>query len=194
MKIFDYPNHELTIALPEILLIPEYKNVIDNDSSENKNKAFSKFKYVFLMHDFMSPYREYDDDNRLNACRLDCSELSDEELSAPDVIALCKKHQAIMNSNRVLRTINSMYQSVDKLNVYFDTIDFTKIVESGARKGTLLHDPKQLLDVIGKAGILVETLKELKKQAIDELANPVDVRGSDDKLGFFAAQHAKQAD
>ncbi len=181
MKIFDYTNYTLTLHMPEILLVREFKQVLDKDKSKEKEKAFSIFQYGFLVKDFKSPYKDYTEDERITEALKDTG-LTEATLKEEYVKEFLFKYQQILDSNRILRMISSVYRTLDELEIYFKTVNFTEKVEHGARKGTLLYDPLDLLKTIKEVKTLIDTIKHLEQQAREELSKEdVGIRGDDDE-------------
>jgi hypothetical protein len=183
MKIFEYDNFNLTLAMPEILLVSEFKAVVDSDKSKDKQKAFRIFQYCFLLKDFRSPYKDYSEAERYKASQKDAG-LTDKEVTSDLVVSCMRAYDQILNSNKMLTTIRSMYNAIDKLNDYFNTINFTEKVDSGARKGTLLHSPTEFQKVIKDAKYMLDTIRHLESMIKEELAQETAVRG-DQEMGWI---------
>lgn len=186
MKIFVYDNYKLTLNTPEILLVPEFKKIWDLDKSEDKSKAFEVFTYAYLMEDFRSPFRNYTDEERHQEAK-NASGLRQRKIEAKTTERLLSRYRELMEQNKILSMISSMYKSLDKLKVYFETINFEEKVESGARKGTHLYSPTELIKVIKEAKFLMETIKHLEEQAREELAEDTVTKGGHE-IGWIMEQ------
>ena len=74
MKVFVYNNAsgELELNEPEILLIKEFEGLWEKGRNKCKEdptgvrrlRAFREFKYIFLMLDWLSPYSQFDEQER----------------------------------------------------------------------------------------------------------------------------------
>ena len=56
MKLFDFDKTNKLLLLPEVINIPEFKDVYDRDESKSKYKAYSEFCYIYYVHSYASPY------------------------------------------------------------------------------------------------------------------------------------------
>jgi hypothetical protein len=178
MEIFLYKNNKLVLNVPEILLIPEFEVI------NNKPKSIDYFKYIFLMINWRSPYKDYEQEIRHRES-LKSSNLKSEDITT-DVLVCMGKYKEIIDSNSVISLLRGMTASVHKFEKYFDNIDFTTKVESGARKGTMLYDPMEYLNVMKRAKDIFDSIKQLSKTLEEELQQKDhSVRGADNDIGYF---------
>jgi hypothetical protein len=58
MNVFNYDNlnKSLEINEPEILLIREFKALLDKDKTKDKEQATKELTYIYLALDWKSPY------------------------------------------------------------------------------------------------------------------------------------------
>jgi hypothetical protein len=54
--LYDNLNRQLELNEPEILLIKEFKALLDRDKTKHKDKAFRELTYIYLALDWKSPY------------------------------------------------------------------------------------------------------------------------------------------
>lgn len=184
MKIFEYKNFNLSLNLPEILLIPEFKAVLDFDKSKDKEQSFKIFTYGYLLIDWNSPFREYSDEDRKREALLS-AELTEKNVENEMVSSFINKYNEIINSNRIIRYIKSTWESIDKLEEYCKKVDLLETVESGARRGSLVHNVNDYRNTIMKMPDLIKTAKELRDQLKEEMGGDEEAaRGNVDK-GYF---------
>ena len=188
-SIFLYDNSTGTITLNvhEILLIKEFATLYDpkrnkckeDPKGEHRLKAWREFKYIFLMLDFKSPYLEYIEQDRHEASMSD-SGLSEEEWNDLDFRAACRKYIEIKDSSRILSLIKTAFRTLEKMRVFFDTIEFTDVDGNGK----YLNDPKKILESIGQIGKMNDYLKELEiNYKKDQMASSTKFRG-DAEIGL----------
>jgi len=177
LKVFSFENFELTLNLPELLLIPEFKQILDMDFTAEKTRAFRFFTYAYLRYDWQSPYSMYVDEEEKSTAAMVDSGLTILEIEQPEVKQMCEKYLQLMLTHPKIGMVNAIKQSLDKYRQYFETVNFTEKVSNGARKGMLLHDPKQYLDVIAKTATIFETIDILEKTIKEELQGQRDMRG-----------------
>ena len=131
MKFFlcDNATNEITVNEPEVLLIKEFAALWDkkrNECKEDKTggkrlRAYRELTYIWLMCDWQSPYGDYSEQERHQAC-LEDAKLTEEEWNDPEFRAACRKYRELQNSSRVLKLINAAKGTVDKITDYFDVI------------------------------------------------------------------------
>ena len=131
------------------------------------------------MLDFKSPYLEYIEQDRHEASMSD-SGLSEEEWNDPDFRAACRKYVEIKDSSRILSLIKTAFRTLEKMRVFFDTIEFTDVDGNGK----YLNDPKKILESIGQIGKMNDYLKELEiNYKKDQMASATKFRG-DAEIGL----------
>lgn len=147
--------------------------------------ATKLMRYIWLLCDFKSKFREFSEEDRheisLQQSGLTLKEYENNKAIIINAVELYKK---IQMNNRNIRMIYAMYKALDELETYFRTVNFTEKVESGARKGSLLHSPQELMRVFKEAKNIRQTLVELEQQIKTEFEEAKDVHG-DRELGFL---------
>lgn len=163
MKLFDYENYNLTLNKKEILLVKEFRDIWEADKTKDKKNAFKAFTYLYLVCDFASPIRDLEDKEKraLESAGLD---KIDEKIEKA-----VKVYNEINYSKPTLKMISNMNKAMNELGIYFRTVNFVEKVQSGARKGTLLYDPKELMVIMKQAGDILDQVKKLEKRAIEEM-------------------------
>jgi len=58
MNVFLYNNvsKELELNEPEILLVKEFRELLNRDKSKSKDRAWAELTYIYLAIDWKSPY------------------------------------------------------------------------------------------------------------------------------------------
>ena len=61
MNVFNYDSDHLILELnePEILLIREFKALLDRDKTKTKTRVMKELTYIYLALDRKSPYSNY---------------------------------------------------------------------------------------------------------------------------------------
>ncbi|MCS7317131.1 MAG: hypothetical protein NZZ41_02260 [Candidatus Dojkabacteria bacterium] len=178
VKLLEFKNFEVKIS-DDVVLIKEFKTILDRDKSKDKKQATKYFTYIYLTQDPQSPYANFTEEE---AHRTALEDIGLKEV--PDyVIEACKKYRYIVYNRPVLRMLKKMTKAMLALEEYFETVNFTEKIESGQRKGALLHDPKQLLAVMERASKIIDQVKLLEQRAIEELKTDTSVKGQQE-LGY----------
>ncbi len=188
MKFFvlNTANNDIEIQMDEILLIKEFaelwnvnRNKCKEDSTGTKRlRAKREFAYMWLMLDWTSPYADYSEQERNDACRKDAN-ISDKEYADPDFRAACRKYREIQESSRIIKLIKSAQGAVDKLIDFLDMIDLSKEDENGKP----IYKIKDITSGISDIPKVTEQLKSLEVIYKKELQVEGEIRGDQIK-GF----------
>lgn len=178
VKLLDYKNFEVKIN-DDVVLIKEFKEILNRDKSKEKKQAVKHFTYIYLTQDPQSPYSNFTEEEAHLAAMEDAG-----LKEIPDyVIKACEKYKYMVYNRPVLRMLKKMTKAMMALEEYFETVNFTEKIESGQRKGALLHDPKQLLAVMERASKIIDQVKLLEQRAMEEMKTDTSVKGQHE-LGY----------
>jgi hypothetical protein len=191
-NLFEFNQLTGYIALnkPWISMVPEFKDILvkskpvrgDMDGRK-KIHAFRIFTFIYMLVDFKSPLRDMTDEERYKEA-LRCSELVE-----TDITEQVKKATAIYelyqeNCARSLRTLKSMRRSLDQLDKYFETIDFTKT----DKKGELLHSAKEYQANMKGVKDTYQSYEEFEERVHKELMAEATVREEGKRPDVAAAR------
>lgn len=185
--IFDNTTNSLRIDDYSILLIKEFAKLWEpnrNKCKEDKKgeqriRAYKEFTYIYLVLDFKSPYFKYLEKDKHEAALAD-SGLDESDLKDENFLAAFRKYQEIQDSDPILSLIKTAYNTIYKMRVHLDSIDFSEIDADGKP----IYKPKDVigdLTSISKIRTELQTLEELHKTNQETAAK---VRG-DLELGVF---------
>ncbi len=175
-----------------LMMIPEFRNLIKKDKGSpgdtrgtDKRKATQEFSYIYLMIDWGSPFRNFDENER-HAEAMRCVELDEKDVNNEDVEAAMRMYQELMyKASRALKTVQMIKGSLEAVDNYFETIDFTKV----DKQGKLLHDMSSFLPNIKKAREAYSALDDFEKMVQDQLTSNGGIQG-DHKLGVREQEFA----
>lgn len=108
------------------------------------------------------------------------SEMTEDMLKDEVFLAAFRKYKEIQDSDPILSLIKTAYNTLFKLQVFLDNIDFE---EDKDNDGRLLYKPKEIFDSISSIAIMRTKLQELEITHKKNLAAANKVRG-DYELGF----------
>jgi len=57
--VYDNVNNRIELNEPEILLVTEFRNLLERDKTKEKKRLFREFTYIYLALDWKSPYNQY---------------------------------------------------------------------------------------------------------------------------------------
>lgn len=163
--------------MPEILLVKEFKSLYDYGMSDGKNLSFDYFRYMWLMYNDLSPYRDYEEDIRLEASLGDCG-FTPADVEFPIMSMAIFKYQCI-NETPMIQMLNSAKKAVHKLRIYFDNLDLMEEDDKGRPKYNATNVIRQFKDL----GQIHIGLSDLEKQVKEEKDISKGIRG-DNEEGF----------
>lgn len=119
MNVFNYDslNKQLEINEPEILLVREFKALVDRD----KERAFKELTYIFLALDYKSIYSQYTEYERHEEALSD-SGITEEMFNDPLFREACRKYRSLQDSNKSIKLLNAARNAADQFVDYFETI------------------------------------------------------------------------
>lgn len=190
MKYFtvDKNNGILDISDPRILLVKEFKALLDNKRNitptdkkgEIKERAQKEFTFMFLYLDWESPYFKYSEEDRQQAAFED-SGLTEKQMSDPIFVAACKKYEELQNKIQELRLLKGCMLTIENIIYYLEHVD---VNERNPNDGKPIYKTKDVIMEIKNARELIKTVKDLEKEVKEGMSDESSVRGNIE-LGFF---------
>jgi hypothetical protein len=168
LKLFLFKNNQIILNNPTILLVKEFKELWDQDKTEEKDYAYKVFAFMFLMEDFRSPLKDFTENERL-VKSLESSKLTDMDITKPTVKNAIKAYRDIINSKLTLKLIRGILHSAHQLCEFFDTINFREKVTEGQNKGKLQHDVTKYFNMLKQVRPTLKELSELEDSLKKEL-------------------------
>lgn len=123
MNVFSYDNlnKQLEINEPEILLVREFKALLDRDKSKHKTRVTKELTYIFLALDYKSIYSQYTELERHQEALSD-SGITEEEFNDPIFREACRKYRNLQDSHKSIKLLNAARIAADQFVEYFETI------------------------------------------------------------------------
>ena len=114
MNVFSYDavNKQLEINEPEILLVKEFKALLDRDKSKGKHRVTRELTYIWLAIDYKSIYSQYTELEKHEEA-LNDSELTEAEFNDPTFREACRKYRALQDSNKSIKLLNAARNAAD---------------------------------------------------------------------------------
>lgn len=188
VDFFNYNNAtgRLEFNRAEILLVPEFEALMDKERNACKEdpegrfklRAWREFKYIYLMESWKSPFSEYPEQDRHKRA-LTASKLSDTEIKDAKFLAALRYFKEIKESSRAYKLLSSAYTVIDKLNLYFQTLD----MEERKEDGSLVYKAKDVIAEINALGATLDKLKESEIRYKKDLEEQKKIKG-DQQPGF----------
>ncbi len=182
IKVFQYDNvtGKVELNTPEILLIREFAALMDvkrnkcNEDPEGKYKlrAFREFTYIYLAIDWMSPYRDYYEQDRHQEALRD-ADITEEEFNNPEFRAACRKYRALQDETRSIKLLKAAQNVIDKFVDYFNNID---VEERDEQTGKPIYKTKDVMAEISSLHKVHEELVILESQVKKEISETSSIR------------------
>ena len=190
MQFFIFNNSENSLEVDEysILLVKEFADLWDqgrNKCKEDKSgklrlRAKKELVYIYLVLDFKSPYFQYKESEKHTAALAD-SGLTEDMLKDEIFLAAFRKYKEIQDSDPILSLIKTAQNTLFKLQVFLDNIDFEEDIDD---EGRLLYKPKDIFDSIASISKMREQLQELEIKHKRNLSATSNRARGDQELGF----------
>lgn len=179
-KYFLYENFKIKLNHPELLLVKEFADLMDDDFNKCKEDktgaykliAFKYFTYLFLVNDNNSPYAEKTKEERQQYALAD-SGLKSSDLLNDKFIKASIKYEVVTKS-RLSKMLDAAQFAIDKFTLYFHIVDYTKIDDL---TGKPVFNIKDGIASVANMGKLVEGLKVLQEQVKNESEADSTLRG-----------------
>lgn len=181
------PDGDIEFVSEEIKLVPEVQELMtlkynkgpgDHDGRK-KYRAKNELKYMYLNYSKKGPYKDYSAEERFAEAKIDCN-LPQNWQESVELQAVVKKYLKAAPS-KLVRLLHTSEKVLDKLDAYLNSIDFTKTDD----KGSLVHEPKAVMDTLNKLPALASTLQTLEQQANLGVIGTPKSRG-DHEIGWMA--------
>lgn len=181
-KVFLYNNvsGQVELNVPELLLVDEFKALIDNKRNvckEDKTgkqhlKAFKEFTYIWLALDWQSLYTDYSEQERHHEALKD-SGITEEEFNDPLFRAACRKYRQLQRATRSIKVLQAAQLTVDKFIDYFTNIDPE---ERDEQTGKPIYKVKDIMAEISSLDKVLDELKTLEEQVKKEISEKSKLR------------------
>ncbi len=183
MNVFTIEDF-VPVPTQEFLLIEEFKELFNHQynlgfaqdkTGKTKRRGLCEARFLFFFCDYKSEYAKFPDKDRKK-----------EALSAaglpPDYPISTKLENAIIRYNglktsRNLRLLTSANKAIDKLQEYFETVDFAVMNADGTPK----FNPKDVISNVANLGKLLEGLDKLQEAVSKEESPAAEARGDAEK-------------
>ena len=152
----------------------------DTQGRERK-RAIEECRYIYHMYHYASEFSEYDKEERHREALISAG-LTEKFVISKELQA-CIDIFIKLQSTRMLKTLATAENALDKAREYYDSVDFTILTD----KGELLHNIKNVMASISDLGVTNKKLEDLKKLVKAQLKETTALRG-DHEGGYSTAK------
>lgn len=179
MKFFKFNEKENKIDFnrEDILLVDCFDKLLKQDKTKDKSKFWAYCKYLYLVYDndsFLVKAKKKLDERIENSKKY--VNLTDNDLQNPLYLE-CEKEFKYWNYTKSMELRDSNLKSIDKLDSYSSDIDLNERIDSGAKKGELVHNPSTIAKIRKDILVLIKDTKELEQLIEIELEEKGKARG-----------------
>jgi hypothetical protein len=160
MNLFSLTGGRVTFS-PEALLIKEFKDLWDRDSSKTKEAAAEDLAYVYYLTDYKSVYKAYDDHARHTKIAADI--ITRKSWKPDKLIEEAVEKYRELQTTPSMGTLDDVEAALTKIRMYFRNIDVTDD-DTGKKTQTLIANVKSIGDLIKG----ITSLRELVEKEISE--------------------------
>jgi len=170
MGLFDYQNY-MVVLHPDSVVIPPFIDLWERDKTKNKHKATKELSYVYFVCDFKSPYSIYEESGREAKVREDF--IKDDKWK-PDamVLAAMDKYNKFQMTY-TMKFLKSARGATEKLQAYFDEVDFHAVDEKGAP----IYKATDVVRNLKEVGNVIESLNKVEEKVKKEIDDKAKVKG-----------------
>lgn len=181
INIFTYENYQLELNKPEILLVPEFGELMSlkwnsgetgDKDGRKRERAFKAFAYIYLAYDWKSIFSESSEKERRDAA-LESSGLNEKYLEDPVLKAAIKRYVELQDT-RITKLLKSAYRATDELRLFFDLVD---LQERDPETGKYIFKSNDLMSNIASIAKTVEALQMLEHMVKKEKEKEKGLRG-----------------
>ena len=176
--LYNSSTNQIELNTPEILLVDEFKQLLDEKRNKCKEdpkgkfglRAFREFTYIWLAIDWNSLYKDYSIPERHKEALKD-GEITEEEWEDPTFRAACRKYRDLQNSSRAVKILNASRKAVDRITDYFNEINPMERDEETGKPIWKVKDIQSELSNIPKLLEELRAVEDLVKQEMIESNN-----------------------
>jgi hypothetical protein len=175
MKLLELKNSKVIIA-PEALMIPEFKNLWEKDTSEDKEKALKDLSYIYFTCDYKSPYLTSMGKERVRlAVAKDFMKDSSYKptVEIEDAMHKYKSLQFTPSMKLLEASIATIYNLTD----YLENVD----LQERDKNGRPIYKPTDVTNSLKSIGGIVESLNKVREQVEREQTTKGTLRGQRQK-------------
>ena len=167
IKLFELNDTNLPVLSAEARTLEPFKEILLLDKSKDKTQAIKELAFVYWNAVFDSPYDTYDEEEKVIRIKKEVG-LTDSWKPFRQ-IEVAIKYFADLQITRSFKYLESTRKAIENLSDYLDTVDVSEKIDSGAKKGELVHDINKVKALVKDMPDLVKSLHDIKAMVEEEL-------------------------
>lgn len=162
ITLFQLDDNQLPILTVEARTIKAFRDIIERDKSKTKQNAILELAFVYWEGVYGSPFHQHIHDS--DEARWDeiGTTIGLKDYKPDDVVLAAIDKFKKLQHTKSMDLVVAAEKGIDKLREYLDSVDLTETVDSGPRKGALVHDTDKYMKVMSGIPNMVEALQKTK--------------------------------
>jgi hypothetical protein len=182
MKIFTMDNDTFEISLdPEVLLIKEFKAIVDRDKTKGKIVSMAELSYIWFFADFRSDFGQIIDEKERTSDIMDAIVGLPKNWSPDDLVRAAIERYRKLSESVASRLLIDAMSTVNNLSKYAKEASSELSKMDGEKPA---HDVSKILAFIDKLPNTLSTIKKLEEEVIRERNIGTSHRGTQER-GMF---------
>jgi len=175
MKLLDMKN-SVVIVSPEALVIPEFKQLWDRDTSKNKERAIKELSFIYFTCDYKSPYLASIGQDKVRL--IVSKDFMKDSKYRPDIAVenAIEKYKALQ-ATPSMRLLEASVRTIHNLTNYLETVD----LQERDKNGKPIYKPADVTNSLKSIGGIVESLNKVRQQVEREQTSKGTLRGQRQK-------------
>ena len=170
MGLFDFKDYKVVLH-PDSVAIPPFRELWERDKTKHKHKATQELSYVYFVCDFKSPYAIYNEKERPRKVKSDF--IKDSDWEEDDLVKDAMKKYNEFQETYTMKFFYSARGLSEKLQAYFDEVDFAVMDE----KGKPVYSAKDAMANLQKVGDVIESLNKVEDKVKKEIDDKAKIKG-----------------
>jgi len=171
MGLFDYGDDFKVVLHPDSVRLPPFIDLWERDKTKAKHKATMELSYVYFICDFKSPYSIYSDRERASRVREDM--IDDKEWRPDEVVIAAMEKYKEFQETYTMKFLESARGLAEKLQKYFDEVDFAQLDE----KGKPIYKATDAVRNLKEVGNVIESLNKVEEKVKKEISDTAKIKG-----------------
>lgn len=168
IKIFTIdPLSNIVKLIPEALLLEPFSVIYKADKSKDKALAIKELAFVYWFGVFDSIYDSYDELEKKLRIKKEVQLPDNWEMN--DAVKNAIAFYIESQKTRSTKYLESTKKAVESLASYLEAIDVNERINSGSKKGELVHDINKVKAMVKDMPEMIKAMNEIKAMVAEEL-------------------------
>lgn len=198
-QLFELKNNKVVFN-PVYLMIPEFKELWEQDKSKDKSEALMYFTYIYFLVDYKSPYNNYPEE--IKKVNVNKDFMGKEDYKQPQILVKAVSKYSELQDNYAIRILNNSRNSLENIvilinELHQDINQSIKIIKGkGSKKSkgeemdVIFKNIERIMKITDKLPTQIENIIKLEKDARRFEEEGMKIKGGG-TIGMFEVPHDK---